>query len=174
MRKGMDLTGQRFGRLEVLYLDTEPHVGPAGKRERKWICKCDCGNTVSVFQQALTFGNTQSCGCGKDPHKKDLTGQRFGKLEVLHLDPDPYVSPSGRKMRRWVCKCDCGNVVSVLQNNLTSKKRPTRSCGCFIKEAMQAYYEEKKNKSTTGWHNIRWCFSIPHAISCFSPLSGGG
>lgn len=39
---------------------------------------------------------------------QDLTGQRFGKLTVLER-ADDYISPSGHKMTRWLCKCDCGN-----------------------------------------------------------------
>lgn len=60
---------------------------------------------------------------------KDLTGQRFGRLTVLCLDPAPYVSPSGKPTRRWRCRCDCGKEIVVLQNALTGKNG-TRSCGC--------------------------------------------
>lgn len=53
MGKFIDLTGQRFGRLiAIKYL---------GKT--KWLCKCDCGNTVEVFRCNLQTGNTRSCGC---------------------------------------------------------------------------------------------------------------
>lgn len=49
----IDLTGQRFGRLVA----TE-YLGKG-----KWLCKCDCGNTVEVFRGNLKTGNTTSCGC---------------------------------------------------------------------------------------------------------------
>lgn len=64
---------------------------------------------------------------------KDLTGQRFGRLLVLKLVPEPYISPQGKPTRRWLCRCDCGNEIVVLQNALTSKNG-TRSCGCTKKE----------------------------------------
>lgn len=64
---------------------------------------------------------------------KDLTGQRFGRLVLLSLDPEPYTSPSGKKTRRWICRCDCGTELSVLQNALTGKTG-TRSCGCVRNE----------------------------------------
>lgn len=60
---------------------------------------------------------------------KDLTGQRVGKLTVLHL-ADPARSPGGKAIRRWHCICDCGREVDVNQNALTSTSKPTTSCGC--------------------------------------------
>lgn len=63
---------------------------------------------------------------------KDLTGQRFGRLTVLHLADEPYISPSGRKTRRWVCQCDCGKETTVLTNALT--RGTTLSCGCRQRE----------------------------------------
>ena len=47
----------------------------------------------------------------------DLTGQRFGQLTVIkkgRID----VTKSGRKIQRWVCKCDCGNIEEVIGDNL--------------------------------------------------------
>lgn len=68
---------------------------------------------------------------------KDLTGQRFGRLVVICLDPTPYVSPSGKPTRRWRCRCDCGKEIVVLQNALTGKNG-TRSCGCSRAEKSRA------------------------------------
>lgn len=55
--KVVDLTGQVFGKLTVIELDQE------SSGRRKWICKCSCGNTVSVREYNLKSGNTKSCGC---------------------------------------------------------------------------------------------------------------
>ena len=52
-----DLIGQVFGKLTVIELDQE------SSGRRKWICKCSCGNTVSVREYNLKSGNTKSCGC---------------------------------------------------------------------------------------------------------------
>ena len=59
--------------------------------------------------------------------KKDLIGQRFGSLVVLH-EAELYVSPNGNTLRRWHCKCDCGREVDVKQPSLTSGK--VTHCGC--------------------------------------------
>jgi hypothetical protein len=53
-----DLTGQVFGRLIVLRRDESSE-----KKKIQWICKCGCGNIVSIFRGSLTHGNTKSCGC---------------------------------------------------------------------------------------------------------------
>lgn len=53
-----DLTGQRFGRLTVLYLLPERK-----NKKAVWKCRCDCGNETSVVGYRLTTGVTQSCGC---------------------------------------------------------------------------------------------------------------
>ena len=64
---------------------------------------------------------------------KDLTGQRFGRLTVLRLCEEPYISPSGKKTRRWICRCDCGReIVTTRKALLTGKKL---SCGCLLSEA---------------------------------------
>lgn len=58
MRKIELSAGQQFGRLTV--------VGPAppGKGGHvRWICHCECGNTVIVAGCDLNKGHTKSCGC---------------------------------------------------------------------------------------------------------------
>lgn len=39
----------------------------------------------------------------------DITGQRFGKLQVIRFDPDKKINNKAY----WICQCDCGNIVSV-------------------------------------------------------------
>jgi hypothetical protein len=53
----IELTGQRFGRLEVKAYD--------GLRNAKgyWRCLCKCGAEVSIAAQLLRNGKTTSCGC---------------------------------------------------------------------------------------------------------------
>ena len=58
MRKKIDLTGQRFGRLIVLR-DT----GKRCWRYVVWLCRCDCGKLVEVLSNNLKLGRTKSCGC---------------------------------------------------------------------------------------------------------------
>lgn len=60
--------------------------------------------------------------------KKDLTGQRFGRLVVL----GEYQPPQKEVHSQWVCQCDCGNKTIVRGSSLTYGA--TRSCGCLRDE----------------------------------------
>lgn len=58
MGKKIDLTGQSFGRLVVIKEAGRNKFGHV-----MWLCKCDCGNEVSVNGNSLRRGFTISCGC---------------------------------------------------------------------------------------------------------------
>ena len=121
-RKAIDLTGQKFNRLTVLERDTTKK-----SKNACWICQCECGNIVSVQGTHLKNESTKSCGClQREISTIDLTGQKFGRLTVLKQD----ISKNGHAY--WICQCDCGNIISVLGNNLRNGK--TKSCGCLQKE----------------------------------------
>lgn len=59
--RGIDLTGNIYGRLRV--------IGASEKRTQKgeilWTCRCECGRTVDVLGRRLRTGVTKSCGCLK-------------------------------------------------------------------------------------------------------------
>ena len=57
MRKIMDLTGQRFGRLIAIEFVCRK------KSYSFWKCICDCGNEKIIASTALRSGGTRSCGC---------------------------------------------------------------------------------------------------------------
>ena len=57
-----DLTGKKFSYLTVIKRD-EDHVTKSGNIYPRWICKCECGKHVSVFQSSLKSGQQKSCGC---------------------------------------------------------------------------------------------------------------
>ena len=111
MGKIKDLTGKRYGRLMVIEL-----AGTDGKGHARWLCKCDCGNIKNVLSGSLTSGNVKSCGCYRKEligaqgtkRKKNLVGQKFGKLIVL--------SDTGRRCGSnvvWHCQCECGRYNDV-------------------------------------------------------------
>lgn len=62
MRKIIDITNQKFGRLLVISITESPNVK---NRCKYWKCICDCGNTGIYNGAYLRNGDTQSCGCRK-------------------------------------------------------------------------------------------------------------
>lgn len=123
-----DLSGQKFGRLTVI---REYGYKDDGKG-MYWECTCDCNldKILVVLQGHLKTGNTKSCGClNKERVAEaaklridDLTGQKFGKLTVLHIT-DEKVGCN----YKWHCKCDCGNYTDVVGYRLSHGI--TKSCG---------------------------------------------
>ena len=125
MGKLIDETNNKYGRLLVLYSHKV-------NNKTVWRCQCDCGNQIDVPGTMLRSGNTKSCGClQKEKASKsliDLTGKQFGLLTVLGRDES---KPKGHQKRvYWICKCECGNKVSVQGTRL--KDGHTKSCGCYI------------------------------------------
>lgn len=53
---------------------------------------------------------------GKGKAKKDITGQKYGRLTVVGYDDKG----------KWWCQCDCGTIISVKSNNL--KRGNTTAC----------------------------------------------
>lgn len=120
-----DLVGKRFGSWTVLKLDLSNDK--SSKRGARWICQCDCGTIRSVLGYSMKYGRSLSCGCNNTlNHIKDLKGQKFGRLSVLELDSSYHDDNRGAK---WICRCDCGNIVTVLSGRLVSGQ--TQSCGCL-------------------------------------------
>lgn len=117
--KKLDLTNQTFGSLTVIK-EAAPYIQPSGKKRTQWECICECGNTTIVRTEYLRNGHTTSCGCacGRVSH----LNERFGRLVTIKQ------LPGGK----YMCQCDCGNIIEVLTYNLTNGN--TQSCGCLQKD----------------------------------------
>ena len=59
MRKIKDLTGEKFGHLEVMSLNP---VRDANKKV-VWNCRCECGKILALRGESLKEGYPISCGC---------------------------------------------------------------------------------------------------------------
>lgn len=133
MSKLIDLTGNKYGKLTVLYRDTERKTNSGSY----WICQCDCGKIKSVKSSSLRNGEIQSCGClrnekiaqyKKQQSEDEMIGKRFGKLVVQKRSEK---KGSGGELY-WFCQCDCGNIIEVRGHNLKRKDgNQTVSCGCY-------------------------------------------
>ena len=78
--------------------------------------------------------------------KKDLQGQRFGKLLVLEEDGRIGTNVA------WKCRCDCGNITRVKANSLLSGN--SRSCGCGRIEAITTH-NQTGTPLFNVWRNIK-------------------
>lgn len=57
--------GQKYNRLTIV-----EKCGYDKHKNRLYKCKCECGNFITVRGNALSSGNTKSCGCLSDEVKK--------------------------------------------------------------------------------------------------------
>ena len=120
----INMINKRFGRAVVIKELERDVIGHDIKCE----CLCDCGTTFITGGNSLRSGKTQSCGCYNkervsETHKINMIGKKFGKLLVI----EQAVSPNKRLYYR--CKCDCGNLTTVVGEDLRSGH--TQSCGCL-------------------------------------------
>ena len=74
----IDQTGERYGRLTVLFPADHLHGRTA------WICECDCGNTIVVTGNDLRTGKVSSCGCIKKEQCRSQA-QTAGKVRGLQM-----------------------------------------------------------------------------------------
>lgn len=126
----------KFGRWTVLEIGLDNPKSKA-KQKVKWaLCQCECGTQKLRPYRDLYDGRTKSCGCLAREKTIQMNwdkgtiplGTKFGKLTVIE-DLGYRKQNSRDKQIRWYkCKCDCGNIIEVLGNNL--KTGGSQSCGC--------------------------------------------
>ena len=134
--KYAELFGKTFGKLTILPLRGE------GNNKYKYYCKCECGNEKWIRRERLLSNSTKSCGCYlkevarelqskiAENNFKDLSGQQFGRLLALSC-----YGKDNTGNYTYLCKCDRGNQVVVVGDNL--KRKITKSCGCIHIEVMK-------------------------------------
>lgn len=84
-------------------------------------------------------------------HALQLIGKKFGMLTVIERAES---NKEGRSM--WLCKCDCGNLVTVLGKDL--RRGHTSSCGCYksiVPKMRRIMTQEDRNGAYASWKNIR-------------------
>ena len=118
-----DIVGQKFDKLTAVKRAGKDKTGRA-----LWLCKCDCGNTITATITDLRAGRKKSCGCLKK-ERYNIIGQRFGRLVVIKKEC------SGTHAK-FLCQCDCGKQIIVRGDSLQSGK--TVSCGCEKKTKIKA------------------------------------
>ena len=134
------------------------------RKERKWLCRCDCGTERYVLERSLLYGGSVSCGCFRreralESNSPDLTGKKFGELTVIRK-----VENTKHNSTQWLCKRSCG-ADYVVQGSLLVTGRRTH-CGCKTDRGrpaditgkkfnrLTALYISKRNDPKDGviWH----------------------
>lgn len=78
MRRLIDLTGRRFGRLTVIER-AGTHYCPSYRSYPLWRCRCDCGAECIAAGNSLHSGRTRSCGCLRTDKLRARTGRTPGE-----------------------------------------------------------------------------------------------
>lgn len=86
---------------------------------------------------------------------KIKTGDRFGLLTVA----DACIGSDGRT--QYICRCDCGNIITLSQSHLVKRY----SCGCLtsdfipdsdVKAESFVHLGKKTSRNTSGYPGVSW------------------
>ena len=119
-----NIVGQVFGRLTVLA--KAPNIVGKNREYGAWECLCSCGTTKIVATYHLNRGTVRSCGCLMSESGRALKpGMKINRLTTVSY-----------KKGKWLCQCECGNMVNLSTITITSGN--TKSCGCLNDEQRSA------------------------------------
>jgi hypothetical protein len=135
----INFANQRFGKLTVISYVTKVKYGQSG-----WLCKCDCGKDLVVLTQRLLRNKIRSCGCEGRYGTLDLTGKKFGQVEVIER-----LKTTKTGNTRWLCQCACGK--KIIRRGCQLKN--VKSCGCLHEKTI-TFWKEK---------SVRVCGDIPYS-----------
>lgn len=88
---------------------------------------------------------------------EDLRGRKFNRLIVIDFDWNRYEKDLQRRLTGelkqityyWICKCECGKILSVNSSGIKSGK--TKSCGCYKNEMFDNERKRIKKQSFYDW-----------------------
>ena len=107
-----DFIGKKYGYFTIT------KIFPANTNNKKRTtvnCKCDCGKEMEKELTSLLCCLEYSCGCFAKKYKyiKQIS---FGHLNIIRT------SKKNLGGLRYICKCECGNEVEVLESDLFTEK----------------------------------------------------
>lgn len=91
-----------------------------------------------------------------------MLGERFGKLIVI----EKLSRKASNGCHFFKCKCDCGGLKEIVGSDLRRFKKPTRSCGCILKELnakLNTTHGSSQSYLYTVWTRIKQrCYDKSH------------
>lgn len=142
-----NLTGQKFGRLTVLY-QTEDYVKPDGHHYAKWHCVCDCDehNEIDVTGNNLKQGITTSCGCLSSKLTIGIRNKKFNEYKIENNIV--YIKLSNCDEYTFVNLCKW-NTISLIKELCWYKSNNGYACSKIPKQ-----YRRVFNKNIIGLHQL--------------------
>ena len=134
--------------------DVLPSEIPFGTKKRYYF-KCHNGIHESETKRILTITERtdhriicKQCE-SEGLYKMDLTGKVFGELTVLQKDEEK----SSRKLYYWICKCSCGEILSVDQNKLRNGEKT--ACGVDGEHKLIKLFNEQEIRHSSEYYKYR-------------------
>jgi len=91
----------------------------------------------------------------------NIIGNKYGILTVISKNPKDHRTKSGKTRSKHICKCDCGNTVSIITSELTRKTKSKTHCGCLTsknRSSNNKSHGQSKTKEYQTWIDlIRRC-----------------
>lgn len=128
-----DLTGQVFGRLEVISRAKNDKWGNA-----QWLCKCSCGKEKIVRGRTLMTGMTKSCGCLLSEESKE----RMKKIATKHGKSNLRINKTYRSMKDRCCNPNCRDYKNYGGRGITICKEWLDNFMNFYNWAMATGYSD--------------------------------
>ena len=126
--QGIDETGNRYGRLTVLYKDSTN----TRQDGTYWVCQCDCGNLTTV--KGTNLRNKQkpvrSCGCDSASKPVYWNNGTWKRIDNNHIQccKCGHIKPKGNRTRTYLEPCfECSKDEWV-----TYHAHPCKECGSLV------------------------------------------
>lgn len=154
MRKRLDLSGQRYGKLTVLH--PAENIGAC----TAWLCRCDCGQETVVRTDNLRNGRTKSCGCQRGANPLSLgtalaDGSRVEKVKTECVKKNNTSGVSGVEWlplkKRWKSTiCYKGRryylgTYRIFEDAVKARKRAENARKCAEENACDRFLREYVN-----------------------------
>lgn len=111
----------------------------SSKQKVWWQCS---SNKEHIWESTICSRTRQDCTnhcpfCldkNKRFNQRCLQGLKFGKLTIEKI-VKPKTLSNNKKRKNWLCLCDCGKKIEVIEHALLTGN--TRSCGCSLAETLK-------------------------------------
>ena len=169
-KQKVNLVGNTFARLTVIGID---EVKTSQKKRRHYICKCECGNIVSVASSQLLNGHTKSCGCLQKEcvNKSNKNKKKYNKYDLSKPFGICYASNTEEEIlfdkedyeiiKNYCWRVDSyGYAVTSVRNEVSGKYNKIVKMHQLLSQCTNDYVVDHKNgdKLDNQKHNLRMCY----------------